>query len=133
MWSDEAALDAATRRLDDWEASLAARAARAKALAAQVQALVGTAASPDRMVEVSVDSSGLLVDLRLDERTRQNSAADTARQILQTSRAARADLLRKVADAAAHTLDAGDPTAAALVDSYRRRLDPDYGTPDAGR
>lgn len=133
MWSDEAALDEATRRLDDWEASLAARAARAKALAAQVQALVGTAASPDRMVEVSVDSSGLLVDLRLDERTRQYAAAHTARQILQTSRAARADLLKKVADAAAHTLDAGDPTAAALVDSYRRRLDPDHRTPDAGR
>lgn len=74
MWADEAALDAATRRLDDWEASIADRAARAKELASRVQAMRGTATSPDRTTEVTVDSSGLLVDLRLDERTRQHSA-----------------------------------------------------------
>ncbi|WP_320064386.1 YbaB/EbfC family DNA-binding protein [Micromonospora sp. RTGN7] len=133
MWSDEAALDEATRRLDDWESSLAARAARARTLSAQVQALTGTASSPDRAVEVTVDSSGLLVDLRLDERTRRDAAAHTARQILDTTRAARADLLRRVTEVTTRTLDVDDPTAAALVDSYRRRLDPDQGTPDARR
>ncbi|WP_229402259.1 YbaB/EbfC family DNA-binding protein [Micromonospora okii] len=133
MWSDEAALDEAARRLDDWESSVAARAARAKALSAQVQALTGTAASPDRRVQVTVDSSGLLVGLRLDESTRQNSAAQTARQILDTTRDARANLLRKVAEVATLTFDVGDPTPSLLVDSYRRRLCPDQGAPDARR
>lgn len=35
MWADEAALDAATRRLDEWESSLADRATRARALSAR--------------------------------------------------------------------------------------------------
>ncbi|MEV4490177.1 YbaB/EbfC family nucleoid-associated protein [Micromonospora coxensis] len=133
MWADEAALDAATRRLDDWESSIADRAARVKALSSQVRALTGTATSPDRTVEATVDSSGLLVDLRLDERTRQHSAAHTARQILETTRAAHADLLRQVTEATTRALGLGDPTAATLVESYRRRLDPGQGTPDARR
>ncbi|SCG55472.1 hypothetical protein [Micromonospora halophytica] len=133
MWADEAALDEATRRLDDWESSIAERAARSKALSAQVQALTGSARSPDRTVEVTVDSAGMLVDLRLDERTRQHSAAHTARQILATTRAAHVDLLRQVTEATTRTLGVGDPTAVALVESYRRRLDPDRGTPDARR
>jgi hypothetical protein len=133
MWSDEAALEEATRRLDDWESSIAARAARAKTLAEKIQALTGTAVSPDRRVQVTVDSSGLLVDLRLDESTRQNSAAHTARQILDTTRDARANLLKKVAEVATLTFDVGDPTPALLVDSYRRRLCPDQGAPDARR
>ncbi|MEV0881860.1 YbaB/EbfC family DNA-binding protein [Micromonospora echinofusca] len=133
MWADEAALDEATRRLDGWEASIATRAARAKELASQVQAMRGTATSPDRTIQVTVDSSGLLVDLRLDDRIRQHSAAHTARQILDTTRAAHADLLSWITEATTGVLGAEDPTAAALVESYRHRLDPDPGTPDARR
>ncbi|SCG16626.1 hypothetical protein GA0070610_2898 [Micromonospora echinofusca] len=133
MWADEAALDEATHRLDDWEASIADRAARAKELASQVQTMRGTATNPDRTIQVTVDSSGLLVDLRLDERIRQHSAVHTARQILDTTRAAHADLLSSLTKATTGILGAGDPTAAALVESYRRRLDPDQGTPDARR
>ncbi|MEV1143933.1 YbaB/EbfC family DNA-binding protein [Micromonospora sp. NPDC049799] len=133
MWADEAALDATARRIDDWESSIAERAARARALAAQIQALTGNARSPDRMVEVTVDSAGLLTDLRLDERTRQHAAALTARQILQTALAARHDLLRQVTEITTQALGAGDPTAAALVASYWHRLDPDQGPSDAGR
>lgn len=133
MWADEAALDAAGRRLDEWESAIADRAAKAKALSARVRALTGTASSPDRMAEVTVDSVGSLIDLRLDERTRQQSAARTAQQIRETVKAAQADLLRQVTDAASETLGDGDPTAAAVIDSYRRRLDTDPGSPDARR
>lgn len=131
MWSDEAALDEATRRLDDWESSIAERAAQAKALSAQVRQLTGTARSPDRMVEVVVDSSGMLAGLWLDERTRQRPAAHTARQILETTRAAHADLLWQVTEATTRSLGPDDPTATALVDSYRRRLGPDQDPPGA--
>ncbi|MFI9644163.1 YbaB/EbfC family DNA-binding protein [Micromonospora sp. NPDC051925] len=133
MWADEAALDAAARRLDEWESSFAERAERAKTLSARVQALTGTARSPDRTIEVTVDSTGLLVDLRLDEQTRQHSATHTARQIVATTRAAHADLLRQLTAATHRTLGDGDPAGQAIVESYRRRLDPGQGTPDAHR
>src|SRR4051812_5297937 len=104
MWADEAALDTAQRRLDEWEASLAEQAERAKTLSARMQGLTGTARNVDRTVEVTVDSAGLLIDLRLDERIRQQSATGTARQILETTRAAGADLLRQVSSAAVESL-----------------------------
>lgn len=133
MWADEAALDAAGRRLDEWEASMADRAARAKTLATQVQALTGSATSPDRSVQVTVDSSGLLIDLRLDERIRRYSSAQTARQIMATTRAAHADLLKQLTEATTETLGDGDPTAQAIIDSYQRRLNPDESRPDDQR
>ncbi|MFF3855953.1 YbaB/EbfC family DNA-binding protein [Micromonospora sp. NPDC002575] len=133
MWADEAALDAATRRLDEWESSIADRAARAQALSAQARALTGTARSPDRTVEVTVDAVGLLVDLRLHEQTRQQPAAHTARQIVATTRAAHADLLRQLTEATAQTLGDDDPAGQAIVEDYRRRLDPGRGQPDGRR
>ncbi|MGC4901585.1 YbaB/EbfC family nucleoid-associated protein [Micromonospora echinospora] len=131
MWPDETALDAAARRLDEWESSLAARAVRARDLSARTQALTGTARSADGLVEVTVDASGLLTGLRLDERVRQHSAAHTARQILAVTRDAHADLLRQLTDATTKTLGADDPAARAVVESHQRRLGPDPDAPDA--
>ncbi|MEU0546756.1 YbaB/EbfC family DNA-binding protein [Micromonospora sp. NPDC005979] len=128
MWADDAALGAAERRLDEWESSLAERAERAKTLSTRMRELTGTAHTPDRAVLVTVDSAGLLIDLRLDERTRQQPAARTAQQILDTTRAARADLLRQVADSLGD-----DASARAIIDSYRDRLGHDQGPNDAGR
>ncbi|MFF5057045.1 YbaB/EbfC family nucleoid-associated protein [Micromonospora sp. NPDC000663] len=133
MWSDDAALDAADRRLDEWETSLAERAARARALSTRLRPITGTATSADGAVEVTVDSNGLLTDLRLDERIRQQPATRTARQITDTTRAAHADLLKRVNDATVETLGAGDPTGQAVIDSYRRRMDPSEDEPDARR
>ncbi|MEH1057146.1 YbaB/EbfC family nucleoid-associated protein [Micromonospora sp. CPCC 206171] len=127
MWTDEAALDAAERRLDKWESDLAERAERAKSLSARVQALTGIATSADRSVTVTVDATGALSDLRLDERTRRHPAAHTARLILETTDAARADLLRQVTDATAGALGRDDPTSRAVLESYHTRLRPDPG------
>ncbi|MEU8110845.1 YbaB/EbfC family DNA-binding protein [Micromonospora sp. NPDC048947] len=132
MWADDAALDAAERRLDEWESSLAERAERAKTLSATMRELTGTAHNADRTVDVTVDSAGVLIDLRLDERIRQQPAAHSARQILETTTAARADLLRQVSDAVTQSLG-GDPSAQTIVDSYRGRLLPDQGSNDARR
>ncbi|WP_406064184.1 YbaB/EbfC family DNA-binding protein [Micromonospora sp. NBC_00860] len=132
MWADDAALDAAERRLDEWESSLAERAERAKTLSTTMRELTGTARNADRTVDVTVDSAGLLIDLRLDERIRQQPAAHTARQILETTTAARTDLLRQVSDAATESLS-DDPSAQAIIDSYRSRLLPDQGPDDARR
>jgi hypothetical protein len=136
VWTDEAGLDAAQRRLDEWESSIAARAARTRALSGRLAELTGTAHSEDRTVEATVDSSGALVDIRLDERTRGQSAARTAALVLMTTRAAYAELLRKVAAAAEETLGPDDPSGRAIVDSYGRRfggLEQEGNGPRAGR
>ncbi|MEU4335283.1 YbaB/EbfC family DNA-binding protein [Micromonospora lupini] len=132
MWADEAALDAAGRRLDEWESSLAERAERAKTLSARMRELTGTAHNTDRTVAITVDSAGLLIDLRLDERTRQQSAAHTARQILDTTRAARTDLLRQVRAVTVQSLG-DDASSQAIIDSYRDRLAGDQGSSDVDR
>ncbi|MEU5785288.1 YbaB/EbfC family DNA-binding protein [Micromonospora lupini] len=132
MWADEATLDAAGRRLDEWESSLAERAERAKTLSARMRELTGTAHNADRTVGITVDAAGLLIDLRLDERTRQQSAAHTARQILDTTRAARTDLLRQVRAVTVESLG-DDASARAIIDSYRDRLAGDQGSSDADR
>ncbi|MFC4149625.1 YbaB/EbfC family nucleoid-associated protein [Micromonospora mangrovi] len=122
MWTDDAGLAAARRRVDDWESSLAERAARSALLAERLTGLTGTATSPDRTVEATVDAAGKLVGLRLDERIRAASAARTAEQVLATTRAAYADLLRQVTAATRETLGPDDPAATAVVESYARRL-----------
>lgn len=75
-----------------------------------------------------MDSAGTLVGLRLDERTRAQSAARTAQQVLATTRAVYAELLRQVSEATRETLGQDDPAAGAIIGSYGRRL----GTTDGG-
>lgn len=128
MWADEARLDAAQRRIDDWESSLATRATRTRELSARLGTLRATARSEDRLVAATVDSSGALVDLRLDERVRAQPAARTAQQVLATTRAACAELLRQTTEATRELLEPDDPAANAVIDSYRRRL----GLPEEG-
>ncbi|MFF0251302.1 YbaB/EbfC family DNA-binding protein [Micromonospora zamorensis] len=132
MWADDAALGAAGRRLDEWESSLAERAARAKTLSARMQELTGTAHNTDRTIDVTVECSGLLIGLRLDERIRQQPAARTAQQILETTRAARTDLLRQVRELTVEFLG-DDASAKAIIESYRSRLAGDEGSSDADR
>ncbi|WP_405431814.1 hypothetical protein [Micromonospora sp. NBC_00617] len=78
--------------------------------------------------DAALDAAGR----RLDERVRQHSAAHTARQILETTTAAHADLLRQITNATAETLG-DDVSAQAIIDSYRSRLRPDPGSSDARR
>ncbi|AVT29556.1 MULTISPECIES: YbaB/EbfC family nucleoid-associated protein [unclassified Plantactinospora] len=108
MWSNEAELEAARRRVQAWQASSADRAERAAELSRRLAGLRVTTRGADGLVEVTLDSSGALVDLRLDERTRQQPAARVAEEILATVRAARAELSRRVAEATEESLRADD-------------------------
>jgi hypothetical protein len=122
VWTDDGALDAAQRRVDDWEAAIAARSARTTALTRDLAGLTGTARNADGSIEATVDADGGLVDLWLDERVRARSAARTAEDVLATVRAAYAELARRVGAATEAALGADDPTARALIDSYARRF-----------
>jgi len=122
---DEPAAEA-IRRIDDWERTLEERAAQAKALARRAAELSATVRSDDGLIEVTVGRDGQLDDLRLDERIRNQPAATTARRILETQRAAKADLIRQFEEVAAETVGTAGETGRALMASMRARL----GRPD---
>jgi hypothetical protein len=60
----------AHRRIDDWHATLATRAARAEHLAAHVRTLRAEGTDPDRVVQATVDHNGHLLELTISERAR---------------------------------------------------------------
>jgi hypothetical protein len=64
MWSSEK-LDTAERRIDDWQAGIDRRATKAAALSRRIAELTATARSDDRLVEVTIASSGVVTELQL--------------------------------------------------------------------
>lgn len=122
MFDNEPAAEAMAR-IDEWEHALQRRAEQAQSLTQRTEGLSATARSDDRLVEVTVSSNGQLLDLRLDEDIRHQSAATTAREILATLRRARTDLLRQFDEATAETVGADSETGRALMRSIRARLD----------
>ena len=121
MCGDES-VDSALERIDEWERSAAERAEQARALALRTAGMTATARSQDGLVEVTVGAEGQLQRLHLDERTRRQSAAATARAVLATIRAAQDDLIRQFAQATADTVGPDSETGRALTESLRRRL-----------
>lgn len=99
--------DTAERGVTDWQAGVDERAARARELVSRLSALTATAHSEDRMVEVTVSSSGLLVGLVLDEGIRRRPAGRTAREILATLRAAQAAMTEAATAVTAETARIG--------------------------
>jgi hypothetical protein len=114
-------LDDAERQVDDWQAGIEARAAQARELAARLGALTATARSEDGLVSVTVGSSGGITDLVLKEGIRDRPAAETARAILATLRAAQSSLTVAATAATAETVGAESETGKAVIASYVAR------------
>ena len=121
MFGDDT-VDSALERIGDWERSIADRTEQARALALRASDLSATARSRDGLVEVTVGAEGQLTRLRLDERTRQQSSAATARSIMETLQAAKDDLVRQFEEATAGTVGPDSETGRALAEGLRRRL-----------
>jgi DNA-binding protein YbaB len=121
MFGDES-VDGALERIDEWERSISRRAEQAQTLALRTSGMSATARSRDGLVEVTVGAEGQLSQLHLDERTRKQSAAVTARAIMDTLQAAKDDLIRQFEMATAETVGADSETGRMLTESLRRRL-----------
>jgi DNA-binding protein YbaB len=114
-------LDEAERMVDDWQAGIEERAVQARALSARLGSLTATAQSEDELVKVTVGASGTMSDLTLEEGIRDRPAAETARAILATLRAAQASLTRAATQATAETVGADSETGKAVIASYAAR------------
>lgn len=78
------------------------------------------------------NGTGQVVALHLAERTRQQSAAATAQQIMNTIAAAKTQLLQQFATATAETVGADSETGRMLITSLRQRLGTAGDDPERG-
>lgn len=117
-----ATADGAEEWMRSWSASVSERAAGAQALSEQVARLSVSARDGDGSVTVTVAGSGVMTDLRLDERIHRWPADRIAAEILSTMRRAQAALAERVASIAAETVGADSETARAVVNSFATRF-----------
>ncbi|MEV0895908.1 YbaB/EbfC family nucleoid-associated protein [Actinoplanes sp. NPDC049802] len=117
-------LSDAERWIDEWRCAIDERAERTRALSARLARLSETARSPDGLVTVTIGPGGDLMGLDLGEGIRRRPAADTARAILATLRAARSRLSSAVAAAADETVGADSATGRAVIAAYAVRVSP---------
>nr|WP_203823732.1 YbaB/EbfC family nucleoid-associated protein [Actinoplanes palleronii] len=98
----------------------------------RLQELRVTVTDTNRMVEVTVDSSGSLVDLSLGERTQRVAPEVVARTIMATIREAKGQLAEKSKEIIADTLGTESVAAREIADRVEQQLtppDPAVGDP----
>jgi hypothetical protein len=115
--------------IDAWLSSISTHTAQTRQLSERVAAVSATASSVDGAVEVTVSSSGLLTDLRLDDEVRSWPAERIATEILTVQREAQRLLVTRVGQVARETVGEQSPTAQAMVDELQSR----FGGGDRGR
>lgn len=114
-------LDDAERLVDDWQAEIEVRAAVAGELSERLAGLSASARSDDDLIRVTVAGSGVITALELADATRRQPAAETARSILATMRAAQAALTAAATEITAQTVGADSATGQAVIASFEAR------------
>jgi DNA-binding protein YbaB len=122
MPSDEANLDEAERWVDDWQSRIEARAATIRALSERLRDMTASASGGNGAVEVTVNSSGVLVGLWLDEGVRRHSAKWIAELVMSTTRSALGELARQAGAVAEETVGRDSVESRAVVQSFVGRL-----------
>ncbi len=80
------------------------------------------ASGRDGAVRVTVAGSGVMTDLRLDDRVLRWPASEIAAQVMSVMRRAQASLASRVAEIADETVGADSETGRAVVDGFVRRF-----------
>jgi YbaB/EbfC DNA-binding family len=119
-------LDEAEQLVDDWQAGIDAQVAQTRELGARLGALTATARSEDGLISVTVGASGAPTDLVLKEGIRERPAAETAKAILATVRAAQTSLTAAATTVTAETVGADSETGKAIIASYVARQAPEH-------
>jgi len=108
--------------VDTWAASISERARAAQELSERVSVLSVSASGRDGAVQVTVAGSGVMTDLRMDDRVLRWPANEIAAQVMSVMRRAQASLASRVAEIADETVGADSETGRAVVDGFVRRF-----------
>lgn len=116
--------EGAREHLAAWQGRIDKMARDTEAMRARLQELRVTASDPNGLAEVSVDSTGTLVDLKLTDRIGRVAPDVVARAVMATFSAARsqlADRSREVIEATVGTESVAARAIAESVDKHLRR------------
>ncbi|PRY33333.1 YbaB/EbfC DNA-binding family protein [Pseudosporangium ferrugineum] len=109
-------------RLAAWKGRIDQLAADTRAMSERLGELRVTAADDNRMVEVTVDAQGALVDIRLGRRIQQVEPETVARTIMATMREARRKTADRAQEIITETLGTESPAARAMAAQVADRL-----------
>lgn len=114
--------DGARERLAAWKGRIDKLATDTKAMSDRLRDVRVTASDPTGLAELTVDSTGALVDLTLTDRIQRVTPAVVAETIMATLRDARNTLADRSREIIADTVGTESPAARAIADSVERQL-----------
>jgi DNA-binding protein YbaB len=114
--------DGARARLEAWKGRIDKLAADTKAMSDQLQDVRVSATDPNGLTEVTVDSTGLLLDLRLTDRIHHTDPAVVAQAIMGAIRDARNTVADRSQEIIAETVGTESAAARAIAESVDRQL-----------
>ncbi|WP_327001781.1 YbaB/EbfC family nucleoid-associated protein [Dactylosporangium sp. NBC_01737] len=109
-------------RIAAWRGQIDKLAADTKAMSERLQELRVSATDPNGLVEVTVDSTGALVDLRLGQRIQRVDPDVVARTIMATIQEARGVLAGRAQEILAETVGTDSPAGRAVAERIGRQL-----------
>lgn len=121
--------DGARERLAAWKGRIDKLAADTKSMSDQLQGLRITAHDPAGMAEVTIDSTGTMVNLKLTDRIGQAKPETVAATIMSTLSAARKQLAERSKEIIADTVGTESAAGRAIVESVGRRLGAEEAPP----
>jgi DNA-binding protein YbaB len=132
--------DEARERLDAWKGRIDRLAADTKTMSDRFQQLQVTRRDRDGMAEVTVDSSGALVGLRLTRAIERSAPDVVAATIMSTIREAKAELAERTQEIVEETIGTESAAGRAIAERVGQRLrgpaeddEPAYANRPTGR
>lgn len=114
--------EGARERLAAWKGRIDRLAADTQAMSERMRAVRVSVADPGGLAEVTVDSTGALVDLRLTDRIQRTAPDEVARAILATLGQARRELADRSEEIIAATVGADSPAGRAIAERVGQQL-----------
>ena len=115
--------DASRDYLRSWKANIDRTAARAATMAERLDQLRATAEDGDGLAEVTIDSSGVLVNLELTERIHRHAPEAVARAVMSALREARTKAAQRAQEIAVETMGPDSLSARTTADRMRQLLE----------
>jgi DNA-binding protein YbaB len=126
IWGSETFLDPNSSRdyLRSWKERVDTLAARTQAMSEQIEQLRVSAKDGNDLAEVTIDSTGVLVDLKLSSRMHRFEPDVVARAVLTAVAAARKTAAARSREIAEATLGPDSIAARAIADRMQQALEP---------
>jgi DNA-binding protein YbaB len=122
--------DASRAYLREWKSRVDKMAADTKAVSDRLAELRVTAEDDNRLVEVVIDATGVLVGVEFSERIQRVAPDVVSRAVLSALRAARLRAAEQSRQIIAETMGADSPAARTIAERVERQLRGDGGDGD---